>query len=251
MNRSEDTIIAVDDLSRTYRTGRDECSALRNISFSVTRGSWTSITGPSGSGKTTLLNIIGALDAHYKGSVKVCGEELRTLNDLQLSRFRGGRLGFIFQQFCLLPHLTILENISLPGFFNPSTGRVEANRANELLERVDLSDKGHVYPSQLSGGQQQRVAIARALYNRAEILLCDEPTGALDTHNSEEVMALFQELNREENLTILVVTHLAHIARMGNHGLQLESGTLITRDTHPVKSVVNPQTFEQDDGGKR
>ena len=251
MNRSEDIIIAVDGLSRSYSTGREECHALRNISFSVTRGSWTSITGPSGSGKTTLLNIVGALDAHYQGSVKVCGEELRGLTDLQLSRFRGGRLGFIFQQFCLLPHLTILENISLPGFFKPGTRSAEANRAKELLERVDLSDKGHVYPSQLSGGQQQRVAIARALFNRAEILLCDEPTGALDNRNSEEIMALFKELNREENLTILVVTHLDHIAKMGSRGLQLESGQLVAGKAEPGNPDSHQQPVQEDEGGKR
>ena len=222
-----DTVIAIRDLTKTYGRGSGAVKALRGVNLSITEQEWVSIVGPSGSGKTTLLNVIGALDANYSGSVKVRGEELRTLSDRLLSRFRGETLGFAFQQFNLLPHLSVLENVSVPGFFNKSGARGNKQHALELLERVGLSDKVRALPNQLSGGQQQRVAIARALFNRAKILLCDEPTGNLDTTSGHQVMDLFASLNREEGITLIVVTHQPYISEMSERIVRIEDGRVV------------------------
>ncbi len=220
-------VIAVRDLRRTYGKGAGAVEALRGVSFTIAPGEWVSIMGPSGSGKTTLLNVLGALDARYAGSVRIAGEELRSLRDGRLSKHRGQSIGFVFQQFNLLPHLSVLENVVVPGFFNASGAAENLARARVLLERVGLGDKLDALPSQLSGGQQQRVAIARALLNRAGILLCDEPTGALDRQSGESVMALFSSLNAEEGLALVVVTHQRYIAEFGERIIRLEDGRVV------------------------
>ena len=224
------SVIAIHNLTKTYGRGSGAVKALRGVDLSIGEQEWVSIVGPSGSGKTTLLNIIGALDANYSGSVKVRGAELRTLPDRQLSRFRGETLGFVFQQFNLLPHLSVLENVSVPGFFNNSGARENKRHAVDLLDRVGLSEKIRALPNQLSGGQQQRVAIARALFNRAKILLCDEPTGALDTASGRQVMELFSSLNREEGITLIVVTHQPYISDMSQRIIHLEDGRIARAD---------------------
>jgi len=217
-------LIQVADLRRTYGKGPAAVEALRGVSFDIQAGEWVSITGASGSGKTTLLNVLGALDANYSGSVKLRGEELRGLSDRRLSRLRGETIGFVFQQFQLLPHLSVLENVSVPGFFRPSTRAENQARAGDLLARVGLADKRDAYPTQLSGGQQQRVAIARALFNRPSLLLCDEPTGALDKASGERVMSLFKALNEDEAIALVVVTHQDRIAALGSRAIVLEDG---------------------------
>jgi putative ABC transport system ATP-binding protein len=220
-------LVCIEHLSKRYGRGPAACQALSDVSFNIDKGEWISIMGPSGSGKTTLLNIIGALDAHYQGSVRIGDQELRGLSDKKLSRFRGQTLGFIFQQFNLLPHLSVLENVQVPGFFNSIAGNQSRERATGLLERMSLSDKLKSRPTELSGGQQQRVAIARALFNRANLLLCDEPTGALDKASGDSIMELFTSLNRDEQLTLIVVTHEEHIGRMGERIIQLEDGRTV------------------------
>ena len=220
-------MIAIRDLIKTYGRGEGAVDALRGVDLTIGEKEWVSIVGPSGSGKTTLLNIIGALDADYSGSVQVLGEELKSLRDRRLSRFRGETLGFVFQQFNLLPHLSVLENVTVPGFFSRSSAGDSKKRALDLLDRVALSDKVHVLPTQLSGGQQQRVAIARALFNQAKILLCDEPTGALDTASGHQVMKLFASINREEGITLIVVTHQPYISEMSERIIRLEDGKVV------------------------
>ena len=211
-------LIQVADLRRTYGKGPAAVEALRGVSFDIQAGEWVSITGASGSGKTTLLNVLGALDANYSGSVKLRGEELRGLSDRRLSRLRGETIGFVFQQFQLLPHLSVLENVSVPGFFRPSTRAENQARAGDLLARVGLADKRDAYPT------QQRVAIARALFNRPSLLLCDEPTGALDKASGERVMSLFKALNEDEAIALVVVTHQDRIAALGSRAIVLEDG---------------------------
>lgn len=219
-------LISVTDLIKTYGKGDSAVRALRGVSLSIQAGEWVTITGPSGSGKTTLLNVLGALDAHYTGSVQISGEELGQLSDRRLSRFRGETLGFVFQSFNLLPHLSVIENVTLPGFFTRSKGRENRARAVDLLGRVGLADKRDALPDQLSGGQQQRVAVARALFNRTRLLLCDEPTGALDRASSAQVMDLFGSLNQDEAITLIVVTHQAEIGRRAQRAIHLVDGKI-------------------------
>jgi putative ABC transport system ATP-binding protein len=221
------TLIAVERLAKTYGRGTTACRALRGVSFDIAEGEWVSVMGPSGSGKTTLLNVLGALDAHYEGSVRIGGRELKRLGDAELSRFRGETIGFVFQHFNLLPHLSTLENVMIPGAFgrrNRSTRR----RATELLERVGLADKLGVRPQQLSGGQQQRVAIARALFNHTRIILADEPTGALDRQAGAQILDLFASLNQEDGISVIVVTHEPYISARAPRILRLEDGLLVS-----------------------
>jgi putative ABC transport system ATP-binding protein len=218
-------LIAVRDLHKTYGRGAATCHALRGLSFDIEAGEWVSIMGRSGSGKTTLLNVLGALDAHYEGSVKLDGRELKRLGDTALSRFRGRTIGFVFQTFNLLPHLSVTENVMIPGVFGPAGASRE--RALSLLHRVGLAEKRDVRPNQLSGGQQQRVAIARALFNEARILLCDEPTGALDHASGRQILDLFASLNADEGITLIVVTHEDYIGQRSRRTLEIADGQLV------------------------
>lgn len=228
MKPGDSNVISIDGLKKTYGHGHSKVEALRGVSLAIGRGEWVSIMGPSGSGKTTLLNVVGALDQGYMGSVRLLGEELRRLSDRKLSRLRGQKLGFVFQQFNLLPHLTVLENVAVPAFFSRKQSKQTRDRAVSLLDRVGLSDKHDALPDQLSGGQQQRVAIARALLNQTRVLLCDEPTGALDKASGAQIMDLFGSLNRDEGLTLIVVTHQPDISAMGDRVVHLEDGLIVS-----------------------
>ena len=228
MKPGESSVISIEGLKKTYGHGDSRVEALRGVSITIDRGEWVSIMGPSGSGKTTLLNVIGALDQGYTGSVRLLGEELRSLSDTKLSRVRGQKLGFVFQQFNLLPHLTVIENVAVPAFFCRAQRKQTRDRAASLLDRVGLSDKHDALPDQLSGGQQQRVAIARALLNQTRVLLCDEPTGALDKASGAQIMELFGSLNRDEGLTLIVVTHQPYISTLGDRVIQLEDGLIVS-----------------------
>ncbi|TVR02223.1 MAG: ABC transporter ATP-binding protein [Deltaproteobacteria bacterium] len=213
------------DVGRAWvRDGR-AATVLAGLDMDLRRGAFASITGRSGSGKTTLLQIIGGLDRSYTGRVTVLGTDLASLADRQLSRFRGLRCGFIFQQFNLLPHLTVLQNVLLPTAFH--TADLDSReRALSLLERVGLADRLDERPSILSGGQQQRVAIARALVQGADLLLCDEPTGSLDLETGNRLMDLFEELNGERGTTFLMVTHEPHIVERTRERYRLGDGLL-------------------------
>lgn len=227
--------LSVDGLHRTYKSGQITTPALIDINLSIDAGEFVAIVGASGSGKTTLLNSIGALDTRFEGVVRLGDQSFSALSEPKLAKLRHRHLGYVFQHFNLLNHLTALENVLLPGFFGPHRGAgqkrgtksEDEKRATELLTRVGLGDRLHSRPPQLSGGQKQRVAIARALFCRPSIILCDEPTGSLDRVTGLSIMRLFEELNRDENLTLIVVTHEPYIADMARRRITIEDGRLI------------------------
>lgn len=209
--------------------GEEEVAALAGVSMSIDRGESVAVIGPSGSGKSSLMNILGGLDRPTSGSYLFEGEDVGRFDDDQLAEFRRRRIGFIFQSFQLLPRLTALQNVELPMIYAGLEPADRRARAADLLERVGLGTRMGHKPTQLSGGQQQRVAIARALANAPDLLLADEPTGALDTHTGEEVMALFKELNRE-GLTLVIVTHDPEVAAEAARRVSFRDGLIISDD---------------------
>jgi putative ABC transport system ATP-binding protein len=207
--------------------GEEEVPALAGVSLSIGRGEYVAVIGPSGSGKSTLMNILGGLDRPTSGTYGFEGEDVGEFSDDELADFRRRRIGFVFQSFQLLPRLTALQNVELPMIY-AGIGRSERRaRATELLQRVGLGSRMGHKPTQLSGGQQQRVAIARSLANRPDLLLADEPTGALDTHTGEEVLKLFAELNAD-GLTLAVVTHDPEVAEMAHRRVSFRDGHIVS-----------------------
>jgi len=217
------------DLARVHDGGRDARKALAGVDLVVEEGEFVCVLGPSGSGKSTLLAVIGGLDRGYEGKVELFGDDLGRMSDAVLARLRGERIGFVFQHFHLLHHLTVLENVTTPALFDPR-GDEEAclARAKHLLDRVGLADRAADTPAELSGGQRQRVAIARALLRKPKLLLCDEPTGNLDAETGARIIELFEELHREERLTIVAVTHEERLARAATRILRLHEGRVDT-----------------------
>jgi putative ABC transport system ATP-binding protein len=212
-------LITIENLRKAYGPS---VVALDGISFAVESGEWLAVMGPSGSGKTTLLNILGCLDSPTSGLVQIAGTDAGRLSPAERTRFRAEQVGFIFQQFHLIPYLSALENVLMAQYFHSMTDESEARRA---LERVGLGPRMHHLPSELSGGEQQRVAIARALINQPSLLLADEPTGNLDAENEEIVMGLFRRLHAEGH-TIIMVTHAPAIGRMADRRILLEHGRI-------------------------
>jgi len=207
--------------------GEEVVHALNDVSLDINQGEYVAVMGPSGSGKSTLMNLIGALDRPTKGSLYVKNEDLYGLGSDDLAGFRNKTVGFVFQQFNLLARTTALENTRLPLLYAHNNGSEDAeDRARRCLERVGLSDRLYHEPTQLSGGQQQRVAIARALVNNPDIILADEPTGALDTHSSTEILELFQDLN-DSGITVIIVTHDPEVAVFSRRNLIFRDGCLI------------------------
>jgi putative ABC transport system ATP-binding protein len=219
-------LIRCRDLSRVYTMGDNEVHALRGVSTDIARGEYVAIMGPSGSGKSTFMNMIGALDRPTSGTLEIDGERLEGMKPDQLAAFRGGRVGFVFQQFNLLPRTSAIENAGLPLIYSGMPAAERKTRATARLEQVGLGERMDHHPSQLSGGQQQRVAIARALVNDPAILLADEPTGALDTQTSEEILAIFDQLNRE-GMTVILVTHEADVADHARRQLLFRDGQIV------------------------
>jgi putative ABC transport system ATP-binding protein len=219
--------IQIDDLKREFKMGDEVVHALRGVSFTIDEGEFVTIMGTSGSGKSTMLNTLGCLDQPTSGSYKIDGVSVKELDKNQLAKIRNEKIGFIFQSYNLLPRTTALENVELPLLYNSSVSTEERKeRALEALGKVGLSERLHHTPSQLSGGQQQRVAIARSLVNNPIVLLADEATGNLDTRTSYEIIALFQELNRQGK-TIIFVTHEPDIASFSTRTIVLKDGQII------------------------
>lgn len=233
MTAAADTIIRVERLHKTYHMGDIEVHALRGASLAVSRGEFVAIMGPSGSGKSTMMNIIGCLDRPTKGQYFLEGEDVSAFGKVELADIRNKRVGFVFQSFNLVPRTSALENVELPLLYAGVSSKDRARRAREALATVGLSDREKSLPNQLSGGQQQRVAIARALVNNPSIILADEPTGALDSRTAIEVMEIFQRLNHERSITIIIVTHEPDIAEYASRTVHFRDGR-IRRDV-PVE----------------
>jgi putative ABC transport system ATP-binding protein len=217
-------IIEAKDLTKVYRRGREEIHALKNVDFRVSEGEFVSIIGPSGSGKTALLNVLGCLDTPTSGSLRLNGVETRGLKERDLVKLRRDNIGFVFQQFYLMPTLTARENIEMPLLFSKKSGN--KSRIDDILRMVGLADRGDHLPGQLSGGEMQRVAIGRALINDPKIILADEPTGNLDSATSQMIFELFQDLNRK-GLTLVIVTHNLDLARQANKMYTLKDGQIV------------------------
>jgi putative ABC transport system ATP-binding protein len=219
-------LISVRDLAKDYAMGGYAVHALRGVSADIAAGEFAAVMGPSGSGKSTFMNLIGCLDRPTAGGYRLAGEDVAGLDGDRLAALRNRRIGFVFQSFHLLPRATALANVELPLIYSGLSRAQRRDKAMRALERVGLADRGHHRPNQLSGGQQQRVAIARALVNGPSLILADEPTGALDSRTSLEIMALFQELNRA-GMTVVMVTHEPDVARFAKRVLRFRDGRLI------------------------
>ena len=218
-------VIDVENVCKSYVMGDEDLQVLNNITLKVPNGQFVAIIGPSGSGKSTFMNFIGCLDKVDSGTYLLDGSNVCMLNDNELSEIRNKKIGFIFQQFNLLSKLSALENVELPLIYRGMSSSERKKRAMDALEKVSLLDRSNHLPTQLSGGQQQRVAIARAIVTDPDILLCDEPTGALDTKTSEEIMTLIKELNTEGR-TIIMITHDLSVASQAKRQIRIKDGRL-------------------------
>lgn len=219
-------LIELNNINKTYYGTVTPVTALQNLSLQVHQGDMLAIMGPSGSGKSTLMNILGCLDKPDNGSYIFAGYDVMALNKDQLAHFRNKLIGFVFQNFNLLGRASALENVYLPLIYSGVPGKEREGRAREMLKLVGLEGREHHFPNQLSGGQQQRVTIARALVNNPGLLLADEPTGALDTKTSIEIMSLLQRLHREQSLSVVIVTHEPDIAKYCQRIIRLSDGEI-------------------------
>jgi putative ABC transport system ATP-binding protein len=232
-------VIELTDVTKVYRTGDVELRALDGVSLSVEEGEFVAVMGSSGSGKSTLMNIVGCLDRPTSGGYVLAGRGVARMSRNELARIRNRTLGFVFQQFNLLSRTSALENVELPLEYAGLGARVRRRRATGALERVGLAHRLHHHPNQLSGGQQQRVAIARAIVNDPKVILADEPTGALDSRTSIEVMAIFQELWRS-GITVVVVTHEPDVAGFASRVVVMRDGRVLSDQTQEAKRAEVP-----------
>jgi putative ABC transport system ATP-binding protein len=235
------SLIACDDIWKIYSVGDVEVQALRGLSLVINQGEFVAIMGASGSGKSTLMNIIGCLDQPTRGHYWLNGVEVSQLRPDQLADIRNRQIGFVFQNFNLIPRTSALENAQLPLFYRGLSLKDQRAQAAAALGRVGLNGREHHYPTQLSGGQQQRVAIARALVTSPSLLLADEPTGNLDTQSSQEIMAILDKLNREERITIILVTHEPEIAAYASREVVIKDGQVLSdrlTKARPTPSAV-------------
>jgi putative ABC transport system ATP-binding protein len=236
MPNNKDLLVQIENITKVYQMGRVEVHALRGMSLEIQPGEYVAIMGASGSGKSTLMNIIGLLDRPTSGSYCIRGTEASSLGKSKLADLRNREIGFVFQQFNLLPRVSAQRQVELPLFYAGLSGRQQREKALAALERVGLTDRASHRPDELSGGQQQRVAIARALVNQPSLLLADEPTGALDTKTGAEVMALFDELH-SQGLTVIVVTHDPQVAQRAKRVITMSDGLIIGDKSNGSKSV--------------
>ena len=228
---SED-FIRFENVKKVYRTGEVELTALHDVSFSVARGEICVIVGESGAGKTTLLNILGGMDCLTEGTIVVDGKEVSAFDERRLTEYRRHDVGFVFQFYNLIPNLTALENVELAARLGS-----EALPAAEVLEQVGLRERAENFPSRLSGGEQQRVAIARALAKNPKLLLCDEPTGALDYETGKHILKLLQDCCREKGMTVVIITHNKALCAMADRVVRVKSGSILSAEK---QSVVTP-----------
>jgi putative ABC transport system ATP-binding protein len=229
--------IALERIRKIYGEGETAVHAIEHVDLTVHVGEYVAIMGASGSGKSTLMNIVGCLDAPTSGRYLLDGVDVRRLDDHQLSTIRNRKIGFIFQSFNLIPRTTALSNVELPLVYAGVDGRQRRRRAMEALERVGLGDRHHHLPSELSGGQQQRVAVARAIVTDPVLLLADEPTGALDSHSTEEVLNLFDELSATGR-TIMVITHENDVGARAQRVVRMRDGRIISDLPNPARAVA-------------
>ncbi len=229
-------LIEVRQLGKIYQTGEVAVEALKAVDLSIDSGECVAIMGPSGSGKSTFMHILGCLDKPTSGVYELDGHDVGKMNRDQLANLRNHKLGFVFQTFNLLPRTTALENVELPLLYNGGTAKDRHDRARARLIQVGLQGREHHHPNQLSGGQQQRVAIARALINDPPVLLADEPTGNLDSRTSVEIMGIFQRLNREHGITVILVTHEPDVAAYASRIIHFKDGHLVKDE-----AVVSPR----------
>ncbi|MEE6666146.1 ABC transporter ATP-binding protein [Pediococcus acidilactici] len=218
----QNKLIECIDMKKTYTAGKNKIEILHNINFTVKRNEFCIIVGPSGSGKTTLINILGFLDTEYNGQYLFNGMDYKKVGDAERSAVRGTNIGFVFQNFKLIPNLTAYENIAIPTLYNKGGQALEVDK---LLDMVGLHNKSKSYPNELSGGQQQRVAIARALVNKPNLIIADEPTGALDSKTSADIMDIFKTMNQKKT-TVVMVTHDENLVKYGNRIVKIVDGFL-------------------------
>lgn len=218
-------MIELKDINKYYISGEEQLHALKNVNLKVEKGEFLAIMGPSGSGKSTMIKILGLLDKNFEGSYKLNDRSIRELTDDELSSFRNEKIGFVFQDFNLIKRLSVKENIELPMLYRGAGIKETKKRVEELLKKINLLNKINKYPTQLSGGQQQRISIVRSLVNNPDIIIADEPTGALDSHTSQEIMEIFKDLNAE-GITIILITHDINIAKKAKRVVSIFDGEL-------------------------
>ena len=222
-------IVEFKDVSRVYTSGDHELKALDGVNMSLEEGKFIVVLGPSGAGKSTLLNLLGGLDSPTSGKIYVEGQDISTLSEDELADYRAAKVGFVFQFYNLVPTLTVHENVALVKEIAPN-----ALSATKMIEEVGLSDHLKNFPAELSGGEQQRVSIARALAKNPKILLCDEPTGALDYNTGKQILQLLQDTCRREKITVLIITHNSALAPMADRLIQFKNGTVISETSNPT-----------------
>jgi putative ABC transport system ATP-binding protein len=239
-------VVSLRNIKKIYQMGDVEVQALSGVDLDIEQGEMVAIMGPSGSGKSTLMNIIGCLDVPSEGTFEIDGTDVSRLKDDELAAIRCRKIGFVFQNFNLLPRTTALANVELPLIYAGVSGRERQKRAQESLQLVGLGERQRHKPNELSGGQQQRVAIARALINRPSMILADEPTGNLDTRTSIEIMELFQRLNLEQNITIVFVTHNPETADYCERVVRIRDGVLESDERRPPTAGIHRTRHELD-----
>ncbi|MDE6312305.1 MAG: ABC transporter ATP-binding protein [Lachnospiraceae bacterium] len=236
-----DPVIQVKDLYKFYSIGSNRVKALNGVDFTINRGEFCSIVGTSGSGKSTLLNMLAGLEKPSKGQIVISGHHIERLNENQLVKFRREHVGFIFQSFNLLPTMNAVENVALPLTFRGISKKTRLAKAAKMLDLVGLKKQRFHKPTQMSGGQQQRVGVARALVVQPEIIFADEPTGNLDSNTSAEVMNLMKKIVREQNLTLIMVTHDNHLASFADRIFHIRDGKILKIEDNTNKEVLNDE----------
>ncbi|MBO0441587.1 ABC transporter ATP-binding protein [Candidatus Enterococcus ikei] len=223
-------MIKLENINKYYSLEEGNLHVLKNINFEIKEKEFVAVMGPSGSGKSTLINLIGFIDKKFEGKYLFEEKEITDFSDKELSAIRNKSVGFVFQNFSLIENNTVFENIELPLLYNGSVYTNIKERVQEVLEKVGLADKGDKYPKQLSGGQQQRIAIARAIVNAPRFIIADEPTGALDSKTSEDIMQLFQDLNKQEGVTIILVTHNPEMVSYCDRLIRVKDGAIVEEE---------------------